>query len=146
MLMMVASCGPIPVYYRSGSDVTRLQQDTLSCDIKALKDAPVANEIRQRPPVYYPGRHVCSAGQCWTRPGYWMDGGTYTVDVNQGLRARVQQSCMASKGYQRIELPQCRKDLTAGLTTQSSRKQPALSETSCVIRLKDGSSRVMTPL
>ncbi|MEW2913510.1 hypothetical protein [Leisingera sp. JC11] len=141
LLALAAACGPLPVYYKQGAEVSRLQSDELTCATQALKDAPVANEIRQHPPVYYPGRQVCHGGNCYYRPGYWVDGGIYTVDVNKPLRRRLEKSCMASKGYQQIALKRC---------TQRSAAAPAgprlapLTEASCAQRNRDGSVIIRT--
>lgn len=170
-MLGLAACGPLPVYYRADTAFGQQQTDELACAVKALKEAPVANEIRQRPPVYYPGGQYCSGGNCWTRPGYWVDGGIYTVDVNEGLRSRLEQSCMAQKGYQRLELPRCSKEEIATYSTpagpaasgtglsgsvrsgtgqssvqKSGRNSPVLTQQSCVVRLKDGSTRILSPL
>jgi len=62
--LMLAACAPLSIYYRSGVSVARMQTDQINCEVRALKDAPVANQIRQRPPVYFPGRQICHAGGC----------------------------------------------------------------------------------
>lgn len=148
VLLGLVSCGPLPVYYNADSDQARTSSDTLACQVKALKDAPVANEIRQRAPVYYPGTQHCSQGKCWSRPGYWVDGGFYTVDLNQGLRKRVEQSCMAQKGYQQLELPRCTKEQAAALQSVSERssQSSALAENACALRKKDGSTVILPKL
>ena len=95
-LGIIAGCGPVPSFYREGISVARLNSDQTICEVSALSDAPVANEIRQRPPIFFPGSLYCnSAGSCYVRPGYWVDGGFYTVVVNRGLRSRLLSSCMA---------------------------------------------------
>ncbi|OIQ43149.1 MAG: hypothetical protein BM560_02945 [Roseobacter sp. MedPE-SWde] len=145
----LAACGPLPVYYKTGSDQTRTNSDTLTCEVKAQKEAPVANQIRQRPPVYYPGRSHCnSAGNCWTSPGYWVDGGTYTVDVNQGLRRQLVQNCMAQKGYRRLELPRCTKEQIAVLQSQpkSARSAGGLPAEACAVRQSNGNTVILPPL
>ena len=142
---VLAGCGPVPVYYREGADVQRLKADTLSCQVSALEKAPVANEIRQRPPVYYPGGQYCRDGNCWSRPGYWVDGGIYTVDVNQGLRRRLEQSCMAKKGYQEVPLRRCTTaEVGQRLAGQSSRLPP-LTGDACVWKGPDNTLHVLTP-
>ena len=148
VVLGLASCGPLPVYYRSGNDQTRTNSDTLTCKVAALKDAPVANQIRQRPPVYYPGRQYCNAGGCWTGPGYWVDGGTYTVDVNQGLRSQLEQRCMAQKGYQRLELPRCTKEQIAKLQSMPGRNRhdAGLSQESCAVLQSNGTTVILPPL
>lgn len=142
-ILALASCGPLPVYYQEGYDQTRVNSDTTACQVKALNDAPVATEIRQRPPIYQPPIQHCHAGNCWVRPGYWVDGGTYTVDVNEALRGRVEQECMARKGYQRLDLPRCSQDQ---ITALSSQRAGGLGEASCALRQKDGNTIILPPL
>jgi hypothetical protein len=148
VLLGVAACGPLPVYYNAGSDQTRTNSDTLTCNVTALKEAPVANQIRQRPPVYYPGRQYCNANGCWTGPGYWVDGGTYTVDVNQGLRSQLVQRCMAQKGYQRLELPRCTKEQITQLQSVPSGSHPTagLSTEACAVQQSNGTTVILPPL
>ena len=144
----VVACGPLPVYYNAGSDQTRTNGDTLTCKVNALKDAPVANQIRQRPPVYYPGRQYCNDGGCWTSPGYWVDGGTYTVDVNLGLRSQLEQRCMGQKGYRRLELPRCTKEQIAALQSLpgSARRDAGLPENACAVLQSNGNTVILPPL
>ncbi|WP_241482181.1 hypothetical protein [Leisingera sp. ANG-Vp] len=136
LLLAAAACGPLPVYYKQGAEVSRLQTDELSCATVALKDAPVANEIRQHPPIYHPGRKVCHNGSCYYRPGYWVPGSFYTVDVNRPLRQRLEKSCMASKGYQQIALKRCTQ---RGAVLPAGPRLAPLTETSCAQRNRDGS-------
>ncbi|MDC0656759.1 hypothetical protein N6L27_01960 [Leisingera sp. SS27] len=136
-LAFTTACGPLPVYYKQGAEVSRLQSDELACATQALKDAPVANQIRQHPPVFHPGRQVCHNGNCHYYPGYWSEGSIYTVDVNRPLRQRLEKSCMASKGYQQIALKRCTRS-SAG-TPIGPRLAP-LSEASCAQRNRDGST------
>lgn len=144
--VILTGCGPLSIYYREGVSVTRQQSDTLDCEVKALRDAPVANQVRQSPPIFYPGRTVCNAaGQCYTTPGSWAPGSVYTVDVNSGLRARVEQQCMAAKGYAPVELPRCSEAVAAQVQPARGAKLPALGPTSCVVTYQDGSFQVVTP-
>lgn len=137
LLLGAAACGPLPVYYRQGAEVSRLRSDELICQAQALKDAPVANEIRQHPPVFYPGRKVCHGGDCYYHPGYWVEGSIYTVDVNKPLRKRLESSCMAAKGYQQIALKRCTRR-TAPVVPPGARLAP-LTEAACAQRNRDGS-------
>lgn len=140
--LVLSACGPVATYYREGASVSRLYSDQTQCEIQALRDAPVANQVRQRPPIYIPGERICNAaGNCVTRPGYWRDGEIYTVDVNQDLRGRVQSACMTKRGYTQISLPRC----TQGTPVALSNALPPLGETSCVIINSDGTQRVVTP-
>lgn len=144
LLLILAGCAPMSIYYRTGTPVARMQADTTRCEVRALREAPVATQIRQYPPTYVPGARVCNArGDCWTRPGYWIDGPLYTVDVNARLRARVEQLCMAEKGYRPVDLPLCpaevRQSTPPGVTTVL----PPLTPEACVIRNSDGSWQIV---
>ncbi|WP_425046315.1 hypothetical protein [Primorskyibacter sp. S87] len=146
VLLLGACAGPLDLFYRPGVSVTRMQTDHTNCEVKALKDAPVANQVRQRAPIYYPGYPVCDGyGNCWYRPGYWVDGGIYTVDVNKDLRNRVLGQCMAQKGYQPVSLPQCSQGVRAQVAPQRTTKLPNLSESSCYVKNSDGSYQIVTP-
>lgn len=144
--LALAACGPLSIYYRPGVSVSRMQNDQIACEVRALKDAPVANQIRQRPPIYFPGRQYCNAGGCYTSPGYWMNGGVYTVDVNANLRGRVQDQCMARKGYQPISVPRCSSTIANAVPAQQTRTLPKLSENACAIRYDDGHWQIVNPI
>jgi len=133
------------LYYRPGVPVARMQADTTRCETRALREAPVATQIRQYPPTYVAPRRVCDAqGNCWVRPGYWVEGPIYTVDANAGLRARVTRLCMAEKGYTPVSLPLCpdqvRRATPPGVTTVL----PPLTQDACVIRHRDGTWQIVT--
>lgn len=137
-LLLLAACGPMSIYYRPGVSVSRMQADTTTCQVSALKDAPVATQIRQRPPIFYPGRNICNAaGSCYFSPGYWVDGGIYTVDLNQDLRGRVLDLCMAKRGYQPVTLPPCPDTVKRAVPAVATVKLPTLTSKSCVIRYND---------
>jgi len=142
LLVLLAACGPVPSFYREGVSVSRLASDQTACAVSALRDAPVANEIRQNPPIFFPGSRICNtSGQCYTRPGYWVDGGIYTVDVNRSLRSRVLNACMAAKGYGVVDLPRC----TQNVSRPTSGRVPPLTSASCVIVGRDGINQIVTP-
>ena len=143
-IALMAGCTPLSIYYKPGVPVQQMQSDTLACEVTALRDAPVANTIRQTPARYVPGRRICNgAGQCTTSPGYWIPGSFYTVDVNAGLRDRVENSCMAAKGYQPVSIPQCPKNVAQAAPQGATNRLPTLSENSCAIRNDDGSFQVV---
>jgi len=122
-----------------------MQTDSLTCETKALKDAPVANEIRQSAPIFYPGGQYCNGSNCYFRPGYWVQGNIYTVDTNRGLRQRITQSCMATQGYQLVELQLCNPSVANAAGLGQTTRLPQLSENSCAIRNKDGSFQIVEP-
>lgn len=144
--LTLAACAPLAIYYRPGVSVSRLESDTLACEVRALRDAPVANQIRHRPPVFIPGARICNAdGTCYERPGRWVSGGIYTVDVNAGLRQRVQDTCMAAKGYRPVSLPRCSAAVARSAPPAVTSVLPGLREDSCAIFNDDGSWQIVTP-
>jgi hypothetical protein len=145
LALALGACAPLSIYYRPGVSVAQLDTDTTRCQVQALNDAPVANQIRQRPPIYYPGSQYCDAKGCITRPGYWVDGGFYTVDVNEPLRRRVLDMCMAQKGYQPVTVPRCSSAVEQAAPRTPTRTLPRLDESSCAIRYDDGTWQIVTP-
>jgi len=142
--LALAACAPMSIYYRPGVPVQRMQDDTTRCEVRALREAPVATQIRHTPPVYVPGRQVCdAAGNCWMRPGYWVDGDIYTVDVNAGLRARAKDLCMAEKGYSPVSLPPCPPEVKQATPPGVTTVLPRLTQNACVIRNRDGSWQIV---
>lgn len=144
--LALAACGPLSIYYRPGVSVARMQTDQINCEVRALKDAPVANQIRQRPPIYFPGTRYCNAGRCYVTAGYWASGGIYTVDVNADLRGRVQDQCMAQKGYQPVSVPRCSSSVSNVAPPRQTKTLPKLTESACAIRYEDGSWQIVNPI
>ena len=142
---MLAACAPLSIYYRPGVPVDVLKQDTLQCEVKALRQAPVANQIRRSPPVFVPPRQICNGTTCHTRPGHWIPGNIYTVDVNSPLRKRIERACMADRGYVPAEIPACSPGVAKTGRGPATSRLPALKEDSCFIRNDDGSFRIVTP-
>lgn len=143
-IALLAACAPLSTYYKPGVSVARLNTDETACEVSSLRDAPVANQLRQRPPVFVPGGRICNAaGVCYQRPGHWVSGGYYTVDVNQGLRVRLMDMCMARKGYQPVSIPRCNPGVANAATPGVTRVLPKLNEKSCAILNQDGSWQIV---
>ena len=144
-LTLLGACAPFEIYYKTGTSVTKLQTDTTNCEVSALRDAPVANQIRQEAPYYIPGRTYCDAnGNCHQGGGYWRQGRVYSVDVNAPLRQRVLDLCMANKGYQRTEIPVCSQSIARAAPPAITQTLPQLTSNSCVIRNEGGSWQIVT--
>lgn len=145
MTTVLAGCLPLSIYYREGAQVSLMQRETLACEVRALRDAPVANQIRRTPPRFVPSRRICDgAGNCTTRPGYYVPGEVYTVDVNAGLRQRIEAQCMADKGFVPAKIPACPPGAAKAAVPARTAVLPRLSENSCVIRNQDGSFQIVT--
>lgn len=142
---LLAACLPLDLYYREGVSVARMQADQTQCEVRALRDAPVASQIRRRPPVYVPPERVCDAqANCVTRPGYWVEGEIFTVDVNADLRARVADQCMIARGYRATTIPACPQSVANAAPPAATRILPPLSGNSCVIRNRGGTWQIVT--
>lgn len=147
--LCLASCAPVPLYYKEGQSLDRKKTDLLACEVDALGKAPVANQIRRSPPFYIPARRSCnSSGKCYYRGGYFVEGNVYTVDVNARLRGDLETQCMANKGYQSVELPRCAAGTVARTPDTPGRTNatlPVLSENSCAQRNDDGRWEIIDP-
>lgn len=142
--LLLAACAPMTLYYRPGVSVAKMQDDTTRCEVRALREAPVATQIRQHPPTYVPGARYCNKhGECWTRPGYWVEGPIYTVDANARLRARVMELCMAEKGYNEVTLPNCPPEVRNATPPAVTTVLPRLTQEACVIRNDDGTWQIV---
>ncbi len=145
--LALSACAPLSIYHRPGVTVAQMQADRTECEVRALRDAPVATRIRRNPPIFEPARQYCdSRGNCVFRPGYWREGAIYTEDVNRGLRARVQDMCMGQRGYRPVTVPRCSASVASAAPRTPTRTLPALAPNSCAIRYDDGSWQIVTPV
>lgn len=142
----LSACAPVEIYYKPGAQVARMEADTQACRIKALRSAPVDQQIRQTPPRFVPGRIVCDSNgeNCQRRVGYWIPGETYRFDANEPLRGEVEKQCMAQRGYRPASIPLCTSAVAKSVKPARTKKLPALSNKSCAIRNQDGSFQIVT--
>ncbi|WP_420014010.1 hypothetical protein [Tateyamaria sp.] len=132
-------CLPVSTYYAEGVSVAKLERDELTCDVNALRDAPVANQTRQGAPRYVARRHCDASGACYDRGGYWVPGEIYTVDVNASLRKRIKAQCMGDLGYRPVEIPACPPAIKNAAPPGATTILPRLGPQSCAIRNEDRS-------
>jgi hypothetical protein len=129
----------LSIYHRAGAPVAQLERTQLRCEVAALRDAPVATETRRTPAVYIPPRRICDAsGACETRGGYWEPGTLYTVDVNKGLRQRLEGACMADSGFRPVQIDRCPAGLADAAPVRPTEILPTLTAQSCAIVYPDG--------
>ena len=147
VLLLASGCAPLTTYYRPGVSVARLNADLTGCEVAALRDAPVATEIRRSPPTFVPGERICNSdGSCYQRPGYWIEGPIYTVDVNEGLRNRVETYCMAGKGYERVTIPRCSEAVVRAAPPGVTTTLPRLTQSACMIPRDGGKVQIVNPV
>lgn len=146
-VMALSACdSPLSLYYREGESVSRLQTETTQCQLQAVQDVPVATQVRQSPPTYWPGRTYCDGrGHCYRSAGWWQPGQVYTVDVNQGLRNEVEAQCMAQKGFRPISLPPCKQSVRSSAPNVPTTTLPPLTTQSCYVKLDNGAFQILNP-
>jgi hypothetical protein len=143
-LVLLTSCAPMTIWHRAGVSVAQMERDADSCRVAALRDAPVATQVVQAPPVFVPPRQVCNAqGACVTQGGYFIPGEISTVDPNAALRARLTDRCMADRGYAPVSIPLCPTGVASAAPPGRTTILPAITERSCVIRQSDGSWQIV---
>ncbi|MDQ7070311.1 MAG: hypothetical protein Q9M48_06175 [Rhodobacterales bacterium] len=144
--LVLASCASLSLYYKEGVPVNRMQSDEINCEVRALKDVPVQNEVEITPAVRVPPSETCDArGNCTVTPGYTIPAEIEVIDVNIGLRERVAKQCMLDQGYQRVTIPACSSSLSNSVPTAKTLTLPKLGSNSCVIRNRGGSWQILNP-
>ena len=131
--VLVTGCLPVSTYYAEGVSVAKMDRDTLRCEVRAMQQAPVANQTRQHPAQYVTQQSCDSYGNCheYSR---WIAGSFYTVDVNTSLRERIQKQCMGQQGYRQVEIPACSPEVEKNAPAKSTTIMPRLGPDSCAIR------------
>ena len=131
VFLALSGCSEFSVFYKPTQEVSRMQRDVTDCEVLALRDAPVATQIRQSGPVFV----GLGYGNGY---GYWANTNTYSIDVNEDLRNRVMGYCMADRGYQLVTIPRCSDQVALQATRQSTTRFPEITTHTCVIRYESG--------
>lgn len=82
--VLLSGCIEQTAMVRPGITYGRYEADRTSCMAKTVREIPNNTQIGWAPYV-----------------------GIYSVDVNSGVKRKVYEQCMRSKGYRRAELPAC---------------------------------------
>lgn len=144
-LLAFAACSPLTTYYKPGVSVQALDRQTLACQTKALRDVPSSTQVRRTSPRFIPPRQRCDAsGACVIIPGHHIPGDLVTYDPNDGLRKRVEQQCMADKGFAPVSIPPCPDGIARATPARATTTLPNLNEKSCVIRNSNGTFQIVT--
>ncbi|MCG7492187.1 hypothetical protein [Thalassobius sp. Cn5-15] len=142
----LALCGAVlsgcnyTVYHQPGKTIEDRDRDLVRCEVRALREAPVATEIRYHPPVKRE-RKICDHKDRCITDHYWTDPEPYTVDVNERLRVRVKEQCMLNKGYNEVTLPRCER----GQPVAVPARMTGIAPNACIYRGQSGKSQVATP-
>ncbi|MDX1780204.1 MAG: hypothetical protein R3256_02695 [Thalassovita sp.] len=144
-LALLTGCTSFGTYYREGTAVARMNNDLTDCQVRALRDVPVAQEIRHTPSELIVESECDENGENCVKTVKMIEGRIYTVDTNKALRDRVEAQCMIAKGYAWLELPACSSSVASATPETTTRIFPALTPESCAIRHGGGRWQIVTP-
>lgn len=146
VLLALAGCGPMSLYYKEGVSVQAARDAETICKIGAVRDVPVRNVTRTIPGRFVPPRKTCDPdGHCQKRGGYYFPPEFITVDVNEELRKEAVNLCMRQQGYEFMRLPACKPNIVHTKTSGATRHFPKLTPQACVIRNKGGTWQIVSP-
>ncbi len=138
----LAACVSDTVYHAPGVSVASRDATFAQCEAQSLRQYPVRNETRFRPPTFIPATETCdAAGICTRTEGYWEPGDAYTVDINADFRRTATQGCMGANGFSRIELPFCEE----GTAVSQSTTIPTLNGGTCLLRQRGSEPLIVNP-
>lgn len=138
---------PVPNFpYRAGATVGDKDQDTTNCEVEAAQRVPQQIEVHTTPVYTTPVQTYCyrSGYQtiCNSTGGDTYGGDMYSTDANAGLRKRVEDQCMARKGWRWIDLPACPAGVQATDLRGVGAHLPQLTNATCYIAYENGASIV----
>jgi hypothetical protein len=129
--------GPVPVVYKPGSTGSQRLVALTNCETEALARVPRAMATEMTPRYTTPSNVQCYdygyTVSCQQYGGQTFGGDVYSYDANQELRDRVTAQCLAQKGYQVIELPQCSSEQAKRAISSANTKQPTSDQIECVV-------------
>jgi hypothetical protein len=88
------------------------QNDTLNCNVYGTQAVPASIITRTSSTYQMPTYLSCTGNFCSTYGGQTLGGETRSYDSNEGLRSKVIQQCMNSKGWRRYDIDPCPKGTT----------------------------------
>lgn len=141
----LAACGPLPLYYKEGEQVSQIGATLTYCRVESLEKVPVAERRRYVPPVYARRTFRGEDGKEYTRRVLVQRGGFETIDANEDLREDVTEQCMIANGFQQVTLPICGGSVTRATVIRATEVLPALTPDTCVIRIRDGKFQIVNP-
>ena len=157
LLAGCATLGTNSNYLYKDTPTTRSEKadDVLTCKVSAANEVPVSNQSSTTPTWTTPV--ITSPVSCYTSGGYTnctggvttggqtMGGNLVTMDVNRELRSRVEDRCLANKGYIRTSfpIPTCSAEqVPAGFVSNNSILYEP-TEGSCVVNGTAGNGSVV---
>ena len=128
-------------YHKVGTTIYDKQAVIDACKIQSLKEIPQAIGTSVIPGMSSPGTTYCNSYgmyggiQCNTYGGYNLPPQVRNYDMNDGLRDRFVNACMAKRGYSITNMPFCKEGETGYLNTEPA---PPISKIQCIDRSSVG--------
>lgn len=149
-MLSVGACQPTTENYlfRKGGSVAQTDKDYFECELAASRGVPQDTRIATTPVYTNPVQTNCYqvgySVQCNTTGGQVYGGNTYTYDANSKLRATYFARCLASRGYQVVELPRCDSSKVPPELLQAlAGKQRLPKEGACYIALTERAGNIV---
>jgi len=122
------SSGPAPTLYKPGATKTETQAALDDCRVESLAKVPQAMATDVSPGFSSPGTLQCNTVGNYTscnRVGAVnIPASATTYDVNQPLRGRIIDRCLAAKGYKTLVLPRCTSEQASAIRASGKRPSP----------------------
>ena len=117
-------------YYQDGVSRQQIPVDEGACIKDALAKAPV-DRVFYREPGEWRTKQSCDDAGCVTSE-YFVPGLLKSYDANAGLRSRLERSCMAEKGYERLKFERCEKAAAVDASVQT--RLPPAADVACFVQ------------
>lgn len=109
--LVLTGCNTVTLLWKPGVSLSQKQYDYDQCTIAAIREVPVNQVTNYNPGYYNPGTTQCNrignSVSCYQVGAVSVPGSVDSRDINQGLRDRVRDRCLAAKGYKRKVVPVC---------------------------------------
>lgn len=135
---LLAGCvsGPVNMIHRTGSTFAERQLADDECSIASLQAIPQAMVTQTSGGYSNPGTLQCSTignmTTCNRIGAVDVPARSTTSDANQDLRDRYIERCLASKGFDLIQMPLCTSAKDSSQYKATRDNQPPASQIKCV--------------
>ena len=128
-LGLLTACGTQVFYYQDNVSRQQIPVDEGACIQQSLAQAPV-DRVFYREPGEWRTKQTCDDTGCVTSQ-YFVPGLLKSYDANAGIRSRLERSCMAEKGYERLKFERCENNRAVDASVQT--RLPAAANVACFV-------------
>lgn len=131
LFVVLSGCTQFGTYYKEGVTKSELNIDRGQCNSAAA--------------AAYPPRIVTDWWPIYDGNGRIVGQRPEQYDINEGARHSAVRSCMAEKGYEKVQIPYCKDEQLGENHYAKIEVAPELSPSICGLRTEDG-GRVLIDL